>query len=145
MPYFVWSFLNFNYIPTFLYLIFGFIEKLNLLGVKHFFCTSIFSLLHKLINENIKKSLLCDSRGKVLVPECTFHSYALFLLSNLGCGGVERCCEYNEKKKEVYIVGIIVVKSIYTIALVVVVQTQLGWYNTNLWPVLDCVKVNFLS
>ena len=49
------------------------------------------------------------------------------------------------KKKEVYIVGIIMVKSIYTIALVVVVQTQLGWYNTNLWPVLDCVKVNFLS
>ena len=49
------------------------------------------------------------------------------------------------EEKEVYIVGIIMVKSIYTIALVVVVQTQLGWYNTNLWPVLDSVKLNFLS
>ena len=49
------------------------------------------------------------------------------------------------KKKEVYIVGIIVVKSIYNIALVVVVQTQLGWYNTNLWPVSDSVKLNFVT
>ena len=53
--------------------------------------------------------------------------------------------EEEEEKRSLYIVGIIVVKSIYNIALVVVVQTQLGWYNTNLWPVSDSVKLNFVT